>query len=184
MCDMSAHNVPSDSMTVVFDADLEDFTTVHMHVLHRTGKAFQWKLTNGLVVTVGILMSSLLILEPQHRNLTILIIISILAGSSFIVFGDYMLTALTRRALRKSLDNDPTPVEIGIRPSGLFYQQLGTFIENEWHKVEKVTENNEAILFDLVGGGAVSVPIDIFVSEAERTQFVELGVRYIKTSSE
>lgn len=172
------------SMTVEFEASLEDFVGVHMHVLNRTGRAKRWKWLNAIGIAIGMMFCFALLFQGRGTNLLIPISVSIVAGSSVLAFGNSYLRLQIRKQLEKLIDSDPTVVIIGIQTSGLFYNQLGTSVEVEWHKVESLEETDEEIFFELVGGSSVSVPKRAFDSETECEQFIVLGANYINSIEE
>ena len=172
------------SMIVEFEASLQDFVKVHLHILQRAGKANQWKWGNAIGLAIGVFASFVFLSQILDFNLLIPILISIAVGSGALAFGDYFLKSRTRRLLEKVVDEDPTLVIIGMRESGLFYKQLGTFVEMEWRKVESLEETDEEIFFELVSENSVSIPKRAFDSEAECEEFIVRGAEYINSVEE
>ncbi len=172
-------------MTVEFESSLEDFVDVHMHVQHHRGDVRRWKWSLAVGAVWGTL-GSFWMLSTAIPDIDPLfpVLFSIAIAGGMYAFGNSLLRSRTRKHLEKSIDGDPILCIVGIHETGLFYKQLGTFVELEWRKVESLEETEERLFFELVGIGSLSVPKHAFDSEAECEQFIVLGANYINSVEE
>ena len=73
----------------------------------------------------------------------------------------------------------PIGIEVDISEAGLSFKQGGETIVRDWSMIERISESDDTVFFHSRNGLVSAVRNRAFVSNVERTEFLDLAKRFI-----
>src|ERR1041385_540733 len=172
------------TMVVRFEATVDDVVDVSIRTWSHSKARRSWRL-QGVVMTAVILggLAYLLLRQDIVIRLTIAFVIAALGAAFYLATYEDSYRKRARKLVREQMAGDSRlEVTVELLDKGLVFNQRGTTVIQEWSRIDRVEEADDALYFYGQGGICSAVRKRAFESQAMKDEFLKRANEYIQKS--